>query len=382
MNSLIDSKHRLPSLDGLRAVSIFMVVIGHASATVRVLSPNTSTVLGILGAGRLGVSVFFVISGFLITTLLSDEQRGTDNINLKNFYIRRAFRIFPAFYSYWLVAFTLSLLGYVYLTRIELVSSAVYIWNCVPRKVDHWFLGHTWSLSVEEQFYLLWPLVLKCSGPRRGKWVAFSIVALAPFLRVAAYVSFPSVRPLIGMMLATRADTLMTGALLALLAQSDSSFDKVKQVVKSGVIPGVALGFVALDTVLSLRFRGAYLLPVGYTVQNLVIALFLAHVVFHERTPLGHFLNHRVLVHVGTISYSLYLWQQLFLTPKNTTFTGWFPINIVCAFLAAELSYNFIERPFLGWRKRFSSSRDRALASIDRMSYITPPKQLAASASL
>jgi len=85
---------RLPSLDGLRALSIGMVVLGHCSATVRPINPGAASVLGFIGAGRLGVSIFFVISGFLITTLLVREHLSTHTISLKDFYIRRAFRIF------------------------------------------------------------------------------------------------------------------------------------------------------------------------------------------------------------------------------------------------------------------------------------------------
>ncbi len=188
------SGSRMPSLDGLRAVSICMVVIGHSSGTVTALSHSPSVVLGFLGLGRLGVSIFFVISGFLITTLLVCEHHTTQSINLKNFYIRRAFRIFPGFYAYWLVALALTLLGFTHLSHSDLISAAVYVWNYVPRHVCTWCLGHTWSLSVEEQFYLLWPLILKFSGPTRGKWTALVVVFSAPFIRVASYFLLPATR--------------------------------------------------------------------------------------------------------------------------------------------------------------------------------------------
>jgi len=377
----LNSSGRLPSLDGLRAISILLVIMGHSSVTVRGFSPGAAAILGYMGAGRLGVSTFFVISGFLITTLLAYEQRASETINLKNFYIRRAFRIFPAFYFYWLVALGLTFLGFIHLPRIELISSATYVWNYVPRKIDNWFLGHTWSLSVEEQFYLLWPLILKLSGPKRGKWIALSVIIVAPFLRVASYFLFPPVRPLIGMMLPTRADSLMIGALLALLVQDKDQMELVARVVRSWWIPAATVCFAAIDTVLCGRFRGAYLLPIGFTVQNLVLVLLVAHLVFYDKTRLGRILNNPVMVHVGTISYSLYLWQQMFLTPKNSTFTGVFPLNILCAFVAAELSYKLIEKPFLSWRKRFSISSAHAEAAKDYLACQPNGKQLAASAS-
>ena len=291
MKPNIYSNGRIPSLDGLRAMSICLVIVGHASATVAVFSHSASTLFAFIGAGRLGVSVFFVISGFLITKLLAREQQAAQSIDLKAFYIRRMLRIFPAFYCYWLVVLALTLLGCIHVPRLDLVSSAVYIWNYVPRKVDSWFLGHTWSLSLEEQFYLLWPFILFLSGPKRGKWIAFGIVVFAPFLRVASYFLFPSTRPLIGMMLHTRADSLMIGSLLALVMQERDHIDTIKRWAQSSLIPVGALCFVAVDTILSVRFRGEYLLPVGYTLQNLLIALLVAHVVFYDQTSFGKILS-------------------------------------------------------------------------------------------
>jgi peptidoglycan/LPS O-acetylase OafA/YrhL len=346
---------RLPSLDGLRALSIGMVVIGHCSQTVRPLSRSATLMLGFVEVSRLGVSVFFVISGFLITTLLVREQQITQSINLKHFYIRRALRIFPGFYAYWLVALALTLLGYIHLSHSDLIGSAVYIWNYVPRKADTWFLNHTWSLSIEEQFYLLWPLILKFSGPKRGKWATMAVIIVAPIIRVASYFFLPSTRSRIAMMLHTRADSLMVGALLALVFLNEDHLRVLKRLASSWLIPVASLCFAAIDTLLTVHFQGQYLLPIGYSLQNLVIALLIAHIVLNDKTRLGRTLNNSAVVHVGVISYSLYLWQQLFLKTANTTFTGTFPWNIMCAFLAAELSYYLLEKPFLRLRKRFSN---------------------------
>jgi peptidoglycan/LPS O-acetylase OafA/YrhL len=375
------SSGRLPSLDGLRAVSICMVVIGHCSKTITGLSDGAYMFLGFVGAGRLGVSIFFVISGFLITTLLVREQLSTHTIRLKDFYIRRAFRIFPGFYAYWLVAFVLALLGYIHLSRSDLISAAIYIWNYVPRNVDTWFLGHTWSLSVEEQFYLLWPLILNFYGPKRGKWAALAVVVTAPFIRLGSYFLLPPTRPRIGMMLHTRADSLMIGALLALMCFNEDHLRILKRLARSWLIPVISLCFLVTDTLLTIHFKGGYLLFIGYSLQNLMIVLLVAHVVFYDKTILGRMLNHPVLVHVGLISYSLYIWQQLFLTTNNTSFSGLFPWNIVCAFGAAELSYYLLEKPFLRWRKHFSNVPDNAAHLRENLPLQTGTGRLAASAS-
>lgn len=372
---------RIPSLDGLRALSIGMVVIGHCSGTLRTINSGAATFLGFIGAGRLGVSIFFVISGFLITTLLVREHLTTHTISLKDFYVRRAFRIFPGFYAYWLVALALTLLGYIHLSHSDLISAATYVWNYTPRKVDTWFLGHTWSLSVEEQFYLLWPLMLKYSGPKRGTWIAIGVVIASPFIRVASYFLLPASRPRIGMMLHTRADSLMIGALLSLICLNQDHLRILKQFASSWLIPVASLCFAAIDTMLTMRFKGGYLLSIGFSLQNLMIVLLIAHVVFYDKTVLGRILNYPVVVHVGLISYSLYLWQQLFLTTKNTTFTGMFPLNIVCAFFAAELSYYLLEKPFLQLRKRFSHASGDAALSRESVSLEPGTARLAASAS-
>jgi len=149
---------------------------------------------------------------------------------------------------------------------------------------------------------------------------------------------------------------LMVGALLALVFLNEGHLRILKRLASSWLVPVASLCFAAIDTALFRHFKSAYAFSVEYSLQNLMIALLIAHVVFYDKTVLGRILNNRVAVHVGVISYSLYLWQQLFLTTSNTTFTGMFPWNIVCAFLVAELSYYLLEKPFLRWRKRFSNA--------------------------
>jgi peptidoglycan/LPS O-acetylase OafA/YrhL len=331
-----------------------MVVVGHCSGTIPGLGRRALTFVQLFGNGGLGVSIFFVISGFLITTLLTREHLATEHINFKNFYIRRAFRIFPAFYAYWFVVLTLKLLGDIHLSGSELFSSAAYVWNYMPRSVDSWFLGHTWSLSVEEQFYLLWPLILGFATPKRAKWFALAVLFSEPFIRVLSYLLMPSSRPLIGMMVHTRADSLMIGALLALVSTNDEQCNLAKRIARSPLLPVGGLCFIAADAFLGRYLGGKYLLPIGYSMQNIAIVILIAYVVYIDNTTLRRLLNQPWVVHLGVISYSLYIWQQLFLTTKNTTITGHFPLNIVCAFFAAECSYLFLERPFLRWRRRFS----------------------------
>lgn len=156
MRSRRESTARIPSLDGLRAISIVMVLVAHASGTR--LFPVPASAGNLLGLGEFGVHVFFVISGFLITGLLLDELARTNRVDLRRFYLRRALRIFPPYYTYLAVVFLLALAGALQLAPRDMAHGLTYTSNYYPAR--SWFLGHTWSLSVEEQFYLLWPAVL------------------------------------------------------------------------------------------------------------------------------------------------------------------------------------------------------------------------------
>lgn len=151
------SKPRIPSLDGLRAISIFLVVIGHVSLSFPHSGRWVNFFLQIFGNSDVGVLIFFVISGFLITTLLLQEFEKTGNICLSNFYLRRSFRIFPAFYCYMGVVFFLWMAGNIHLTWAVFGTAALFLRNYGSLFIHSfptgdWFVGHTWTLAVEEQF--------------------------------------------------------------------------------------------------------------------------------------------------------------------------------------------------------------------------------------
>ena len=165
---------RIPSLDGFRAISILMVCYGHLSGT-------RNFPVSIVEYGRwcgdvahLGVLVFFVISGFLITSLLMSEHEMTDAVSLKRFYLRRIVRIFPAFYAFILVMAVATLLGAAQLTGRDFAYALTYTVNFEPNRALQ--IGHLWSLSVEEQFYLLWPLTLLLLRERRALFVAVAAI--------------------------------------------------------------------------------------------------------------------------------------------------------------------------------------------------------------
>jgi len=341
-----------------------MVLTAHVPDTFAARPVGTSTLLFIFGNGALGVSIFFAISGFLITTLLLSEFRETGDISLKAFYLRRAFRILPAFYTYLTVIGVLSLAGAIVTKRADFLSAAVFVWNYYW-PAHNWFLGHTWSLSVEEQFYLLWPLALVTLKPRRAAILALILIALAPAVRLLMYLLVPSSRVHIPVMLHTRVDVLMFGCVAALL-WDEPKFKRLLQWVYRRHVPAVALCFLLIiSPCINRALRGGYALSVGWTLESACITVLLLWAIDHPATRIGRLLNWRPIAFIGVMSYSLYLWQQLFLTSLNQTTSGRFPLNLACCFLAAFMSYTVIERPFLRLRHRLASRPSRDAKQID-----------------
>ena len=183
---------RIASLDGIRGISILMVLVAHLSGTKNF--PFTELMHQIGDLGNLGVRVFFVISGFLITSLLLHEVKKTGTISLKGFYLRRTFRIFPAFYAYIAIMGVAWALGWIPLRAADVIHASTYTVNYAHGR--SWYIGHIWSLSVEEQFYLLWPAALlllpRGEGTRRGAAiVAIIVILVAPFARIGTWTLLP-----------------------------------------------------------------------------------------------------------------------------------------------------------------------------------------------
>jgi len=338
--------NRIPSLDGLRTISISLVVVGHW-AELRYHSD-------VAGAfANLGVRIFFIISGYLITTLLLKEHEKTSTIRLREFYLRRAYRILPAAMAFMLPVFVIF---WHYLRWYHMAAAALYLANF---DFSHpWFLGHLWSLGVEEQFYFLWPTVLK-------KWyghrvpILVTMIALAPLYRVACHLlglhgradeTFPAV-----------ADILAMGCLLAIFAQR---LPRIKAAWALVMLFPVMLVPVYVG---ELRFHiTPLLLFVLWPVMHISIAGLLLYAV---QTPYI-ILNVRPAVWLGKISYSLYLWQQLFVYGEH--YRPWYYVFLAVGLASA--SYYVVDNPCCGCARedrefancRASSRRRRDLISQGR----------------
>ena len=334
---------RLPSLDGLRAISIGLVLLGHTIPTADYLARLVP--LEVLAS--FGVRVFFVISGYLISTLLFHEIGVSGRLSLGKFYFRRAFRIFPAFYVLVAVVAGLASAGLVSLEPGDLLHAVTYTTNYHHERART--LGHLWSLAVEEQFYLLWPAILLLLGRRRGLCVAVGFVLVAPIVRVATLKLHLGPEAGIGESFQTIGDAIAVGCVLAgyggILDGSPryAAFQRSPAFV---VVPLVAIAFVFFS------HRPAIDFTIGQTATNIGVALTVHWCIRHPDGIVGRSLNSRPLVYIGTLSYSLYLWQQTFLHRAEGASYARFPLNVGLTFVAALASYYFVEKPFLRLRER------------------------------
>jgi Predicted acyltransferases len=335
---------RLSGLDGVRAIAVLMVLLGHAAGLPQF--PVVIRNLLVLDIARFGVAIFFVLSGFLITTLLIDERNRRGRVSLRDFYLRRTIRIFPAAYLYIACAVVVASIGWATLKPGDVLHALTYTMDYHHDR--GWALGHLWSLAVEEQFYLLWPLLFLWSG-KRAAVVVGVIIALAPLVRVVAWMEWPQARIGIDEEFQYVADSLATGCLAALLVHR---FGKERL---ADAIPAAAYPLAALVAVMAASFSEwpSFYLPVGATLVNIAIAVCLLGVVFRVNPGIDRVLNSQVAVFIGTISYSLYLWQQIFLGRNVPLAREMLPLAIVLPFLAACASYFAVERPLIRLRERF-----------------------------
>ncbi len=342
---------RLPSLDGLRAVSILLVILAHVDTM-----PDTPLPLARhWDIGAVGVDVFFAISGFLITTLLLREHVRTGTISLGGFYARRTLRILPPFLAYVGVLALLQQLGLVHLVPRDWIAALTYTVNffdgiSVP-------LGHLWSLSVEEHFYLVWPLVFLLCGIRRAGCIALVCLLVEPIIRWCCHRYAGNVID-IDYATFTRLDAIAAGCLLAIVAHR-----------AGGALPSRALRWMErhpaafftvgvsmlLVSVLVLSHSGKYVSLARHGVNAIALCMIIWTTTRVPTMWCGRVLNWSPLAWLGRLSYSLYLWQQVFLDSGNSQ--RWmcrFPQNLLLALAAAIASHYLIERPLLRLRHRHS----------------------------
>jgi peptidoglycan/LPS O-acetylase OafA/YrhL len=324
----------IPSLDGLRAISIVLVLIAHLRGTRNFPIPAVYTP----ALGEFGVRVLFVISGFLITSILLEELRRTGRISLARFYFRRTLRLFPATYFLIAVVAVLALRGVVHLAAWDMVCGLTYSMNFHESRA--WTLGHLWSLAVEEQFYLLWPVTLRKLGAANAGQFLTGILIIAPLLRM--------ISPWVGSAFnfLVWSDALATGCLLAVLRQNLADNHIYSRLLASRWMATVPIIALTANYIPSTKLLWLF----GNTIMNVAIAIAADWAMRHPAGAIGRFLNLPLVTFIGVLSYSLYLWQQLFLNRYSISPYCAFPLNLMLAVLAALISYLLIESPFLRMR--------------------------------
>lgn len=347
---------RIPSLDGLRAISILFVVFGHAFK------------LRIIDIANLGVRMFFIISSFLIVgILLKDVEK--NKFSIKQFYFKRVMRTFPAFYAYLLAVLCLLLFLNIFEWE-QFWRAPVYLENFHSRSVwndKQWFVGHTWSLAVEEQFYIVVALMFLLVNNQyiaRDKLVKIliGIVIVIPFIRVCyMFLNFiPDIfRGSIHRSFETVADSLAIGGIMALSKEKIINskiyhFFKEKLTVLFAII--LMLQFLNssfLVDVIGLRIRYVYNF-FGLTIINFSMAMIMMILICNpNRNFITKELNKTFLITIGLWSYSIYLWQQLWLYSWNFSIYYKFVGILICS----VLSYYCIELPFLKVRDNYLSKK-------------------------
>jgi len=351
MPKLKNRTDRISGLDGLRAISIVLVIAFHLTfgRNVAWLGP----IGGVLNYGFVGVTVFFVLSGYLITWLLLQEEQLRGRIDLRAFYLRRAIRILPPALAYLAVLSALSVAGVVTVSAGDITKATLFVRNITSGPSE---TGHFWSLAVEEQFYLLWPAAFYwMSGYRYRLILTVGLVIAAPFWRQVVFLLAGGAMHVNGWRFDLRYDALLTGCVLALLRYDGRGI----KVLNSGVFQNPAVPIISTATVYT--FTSLTMVPkplyfLSASITHISIALVINYVIEARGSWLVRLLNSTPLATCGALSYSLYIWQQLFCVNPDGS-TAWykmFPMNFALTVAAAVLSYRLIERPLAQYRKRLT----------------------------
>jgi peptidoglycan/LPS O-acetylase OafA/YrhL len=345
LSALVRQRH-LPALDGLRAVAVFVVISNHF------FGPSIP--------GDLGVSAFFVLSGFLITWLLLKEYRSVGTVSVGHFYSRRVLRIFPAYYCFIAVSFLIDYVRGHPWDRALGWSSVLYVMNYYNATHGHpaTSVAHAWSLAIEEQFYLLWPLVLLALARRRTAR-ALTILALL-IAAVAAWRSFLYLGRHVGAAYIynafdTRFDELAVGCFLAFGVRQSWFLAFSRAVSRSPALPFVTLVLLIISR---LGISAAYHYSIGFTVDALLVMVLLVQLLLLHRHPMWSWLQHPVVRYLGVISYPLYLWHPWGMGAARWLHAlpsvGQFIVGVAICVAVASGSYFLVEKPFLTLKQRFS----------------------------
>jgi peptidoglycan/LPS O-acetylase OafA/YrhL len=297
--------------------------------------------------GYRGVQLFFALSGFLICTRLLREEERFGSISLKSFYVRRVFRIQPAALTYLLVVVVLSLSGTIPRFWPGILGAVLMIRNIWPLGLEpgYWYTSHFWSLAVEEHFYLLLPGFLLLFRRRRFLILSMTAVALEVWRMVVMHTLWLQDGTL--WQLDQRTDVIMGGLLLGSVFAVALQQPRLLRAAMFVVRPWLALLYTAVVFV-GVQLHHSQL---AQTALITVYPVLIVSTVLHSKGLLGRCLELRPVRFLGRISYSVYLWQQLFFHGETQSPAGYFESHIVlcwgATFACALASYYLIETPLI-----------------------------------
>jgi peptidoglycan/LPS O-acetylase OafA/YrhL len=330
----------IPTLNGWRAIAVSLVICAHSATFLR----NSGTEIGAVAASivshaGIGVDVFFAISGFLISSLLLKEKDEAGSIRLEAFYIRRAFRILPPMLVYLAVLSILKISGEIpSIEPEEIISSLLFFRNYVFHD-GSWYTVHFWSLAVEEHFYFFVPIVLSAFSWKSSLRFAIAIVVCCAVARYLEYASMAA-NVQVDFRTEARIDAIMYGAIGALLIHTYRSLFEERL---TGTVALVIVGAALISCVV---FPA---MPVRRTVIAAAMPFLIIFTVLRPRSILGRILELAPMQWIGRMSYSLYIWQMLFLVSgaRALPFLQSFPVAFGCIPICALASYYLIERPMI-----------------------------------
>ena len=366
------SRGRIAGLDGLRAIAILAVICAHSTEGTVASSAAESRWAFLIGKlGPFGVRLFFAISGYLITSLFVQELATHERSRaLRMFYIRRGFRIIPPFLPY-LAVMTL---GWAYallpIRGRDILTAGTFLGNYFA---GGWLVNHFWSLAVEEQFYLFWPPLIALAGEKASRWYGVAIAGAVAIVRPLTLAHYPA-KDASWLLFRTHLiiDFLVYAALLALLLRNSAVRRWLRAQARPAILGGL-LGLLMLTDVLSPKVK----LVDPRSIEAALFALLAILPSLRPEMALTGWLEHPALVWIGRRSYSIYIWQQLFLMPHGWTLARNLESLIPRAipiFVVAALSYRFLEEPLirkgralaqkLGERRAVLETRSRSSSAI------------------
>jgi peptidoglycan/LPS O-acetylase OafA/YrhL len=375
-----NSSLQIPQLDGLRGIAIFLVIVWHYVAFSLLPEPGSiaAYAMDCLRLSWSGVDLFFVLSGFLIGGILIDNQKA--NNYFKVFYVRRVFRILPLYFS-WLFLFSALLIASrvaslpvsvtsLIVGPIPLWSYATFSQNLLMSYHNTFgtlWMGITWSLAVEEQFYCVLPFVIRYLKTRMLPWFLLGCILIAPLLRVALSFSFQSGALAAYVLMPCRADALLLGALCAWMVRQQNISHLLKKHIRALYLAFVILLFGA--AILAIKYDPyiSYgLQNLGYTWLALLYSCLLLIALTENRGIIKLITMNFLLRKLGKIAYGVYLIHSVILSltheliyegPKihYITYIMTLVVALTLTLILAGLSWRFFEKPLvaIGHRLRY-----------------------------